>query len=133
MRSRNLAELLPRLVLGATFVVFGLDGLVTYYRGQGFLPMPMPTPAGGKFIGALIATGYFWPFLKFAELASGLLVLSGRFTALGLVVLAPITLNVFLYDVFLDPSGLPLGAFVLALHLWLAWRHRERYAPLFRA
>lgn len=43
-----------RIVLGLIFFVFGLNGFFH------FIPMPPPPEAGGKFLGALFETGYFF-------------------------------------------------------------------------
>jgi hypothetical protein len=43
---------IARILLGVTFVVFGLNGFLH------FLPQPAMPPAAGAFFGALAATGY---------------------------------------------------------------------------
>ena len=53
------------------------------------------------YIGGLKQTGYFWPMLGIAELLGGLLLVSQAFALLGAVVLLPITLNIFLFEVYL--------------------------------
>lgn len=60
-----------RYLLGTIYFVFGLNGFLQ------FIPMPPLPEAAGSLMGALAATGYFFPFLKGVEVISGLLLLSG--------------------------------------------------------
>jgi len=77
-----------RFVLGGIFLVFAAD-----YVGH-FLPELPFTDAGGKYLEALLATGYMFPFIKSIEAAGALLVVNGRFAPLGLLVLAPVVVNI---------------------------------------
>ncbi len=113
-----------RILLGLIFFVFGLMGLLNLY--------PPPTDLPEKlmaFTKGLMATGYFFPFLKVTETLCGLLLLSGIFVPLALVVLAPIILNIFMLHAFLEPSGLPLALFVGLLEIHLAF-FSETFSPI---
>ncbi|GAA0890349.1 DoxX family membrane protein [Fulvivirga kasyanovii] len=57
-----------------------------------------------SFIGGLKQSGYFWAFLGICEIACGLLLLSQYFSLLGAVMLVPLTLNIFLFHIFLTPD-----------------------------
>src|ERR1700733_9916759 len=94
--------LIARLLLGAIFFVFGLNGFFH------FLPNPPMPEKAAAFAMGLMGSGYFFPFLKATETICGLLLLSGAFVPLALVVLAPIIINIFLFHAFLAPSGLRL-------------------------
>ena len=89
--------------------------------------------AAGAFAGALFASGYLFVVLKVVEVASGLLLLAGRFVTLALALLAPIVVNIVLFHAFLAPSGLPLALLVLALEIFLAWSYRSAYRPMLAA
>ena len=82
------------------------------------------------------ATGYFFYLLKGTEITCGLLLLTGRFVPLALVVLAPVILNIFLVHTFMAPDGVPLGLVLGAIEIYLAFFSAE-YSPaikqLFRA
>ena len=120
------APVVARALLGALFLVSGLNKLVP------FMPMPPMPPEAGAFIGALVSTGYFLPFLAVIEVAAGALLIAGRFVPLALVVLAPIVVHVALFHLRLAPN-VGIVAFVLAAELYLAWTHRSAYAPMLRA
>jgi hypothetical protein len=119
-------KLAARIVLGLIFVIFGLNGFLQ------FLPMPPPPAEGAAYLGALFNTGYTFPIIKGIEVITGVALLLGIFVPLSLILLAPIVVNIVLYHTIIDPSGAPLALTVLALGLFLAWNHREAYAPLFR-
>ena len=53
------------------------------------------------YIGGLKKTELFWPMLGIAEALCGALLLSQVFALLGAVMLVPLTLNIFLFEVFL--------------------------------
>ena len=110
-----------RILLGLIFVVFGLNGFLH------FLPQPPVSGPPAAFAGALFASGYFFPLLKGTEVASGLLLLSGRYVPLALTVLASVIVNILAFHVFLAPAGLPLPLVILALELFLAWGYRSAF------
>jgi len=114
-----------RILLGLIFTVFGLNGFLH------FIPMqPLPQPAV-SFFGALAATGYMIRLIFFGQLVGGLLLLTGIAVPLGLVILAPIIVNILFFHLFLAPSGLAIAFFVVALEVFLAWRYQDAFAPLF--
>ena len=105
--------LIARIILGLIFFVFGLNGFFNFIT-----PPPMSEEAGA-FLGALAATGYFFPVLKIFEILSGAMLLSGRFVPLALLFLAPIVLQIVLFHAFLDPGGLALPILIVILELYL--------------
>lgn len=119
--------LIARYLLGAGFTLFGLNGFLH------FLPQPPAPPAAMSFAGALFATGYMFPLIKGTEVIAGLLLLSNRYVALALTLLAPVLVNIVAFHAFLAPAGLALPIVLLALELYLAWSYRDAYAPMLRA
>src|SRR5258707_11697292 len=96
----RIVTLIARILLGLVFLVLGLNGFLN------FLSMgPMPTGLAGQFIGALILSHYFW-VVAGLQVAGGLLLLVNRFVPLGLVLLGPVIVNIILYHVFLNPTGI---------------------------
>lgn len=122
------ASLISRYLLGVIYFVFGLNGFLQ------FLPMPpLPEPAM-NFLGGLMGSGYFFPFLKGAEVLMAVLLLSGFAVPFAMVVLAPITINILLFHFVLTPglqnSALPIVMVVLSL--LAAYNYQDRFAPLFK-
>jgi putative oxidoreductase len=119
------AIIIARVLLGIVFVVFGSNGFLH------FIPMPPMQGQAGAFIGALINSGYVY-VVAILQLIGGLLLLVGRFIPLGLTLLGPVIVNIMLYHIFLDPSGLPLAGVISILTLFLLWAHRDHFAAIFQ-
>ncbi len=118
-----------RILLGLIFLASSLVGLILQ-------PEPPPDfPAGAaSFARALDATGYMNPLVTVVQLLSAASLLLNLWMPLMLVVLAPVTVNILLFHVFLTPtmlftSALP-GVVVFVLNVALLWLHRESYRPL---
>lgn len=117
--------LIARLLLGLIFVVFGLNGFLN------FLSMgPMPSGLAGQFVGALVQSHYFW-VVAGLQIAGGALLLVNRFVPLGLVLLGPVIVNIILYHVFLNPTGVVLAMVVTILWLIVFYGDRQYFAGIF--
>lgn len=116
-----------RYLFGALWVLFSLN---FFFH---FLPQPPPSPEAGVFLGALYATGYFFQFVKIVELICGLALLANLFVPLSLVILAPITINIFLVHFFLDISGIPVAVIMVILHVMLGRSYMAQYRPMLKA
>ncbi len=122
--SRKLPTI-ARVLLGAVFFVFGLNGFFH------FLPQPPAPPRAMAFAGALFATGYFFPLLKATEVFAGALLLAGALVPFALILLAPIIVNIVAFHAFLAPGNYAIVGLVLAAEVYLAFVHRAVFAPLF--
>lgn len=120
---RILTTILGR-VFGLFWLVFGLNGLFHFF------PIPAPPQESAYFMEALARTGYALPLIYGLEVVGGLLLLLGGWQALALLLLAPVTANIILYDMVLNPAGLAIGIAVAAIHIFLLWRCRAAYTPL---
>jgi uncharacterized membrane protein YphA (DoxX/SURF4 family) len=122
----KVTTIIARILLGLVFVVFGSNAFLH------FIPMP-PPPAGlaGDFMKALFMSQYFY-VVAVTQILGGLLVLSGRFTALGLLFLGPVIVNILSFHIFLNPEGLPLAIAVAVLALFLLWQKRSNFAGLLK-
>ena len=119
------AILIARVLLGIVFVVFASNAFLH------FIPTPPLQGQAGAFIGALIASGYIYA-VAMIQIVGGLLLLIGRFVPLSLALLGPVIVNIMLYHICLDPSGLPVAIFVSLLALFLLWVYRDRFAVLLK-
>ena len=113
-----------------TLIARILMGLVFLFAGVSFfLSTPPPLEGStGDFFKGMMATGYFFYLLKGTEIVCALMLLSGRFVPLALVILAPIVLNVFLVHAFMMPQGLPLAIILGVLESYLSFFSPE-YSP----
>ena len=118
------ASLIARLLLGLIFVVFSLNFWLH------FIPMPPAQGPAGAFIGAMFASGYL-AAVKGLELLGGLLVWSGRFTGVGLLILIPIILNILFFDFFLVKAFNPVSTLAAVLALFLLVTERAKFRAFF--
>jgi hypothetical protein len=118
---------IARILLGLTFVVFSLNYFVP------FLPTPKEAPPAEALglLGGLVASKLL-TLVKVVELGAGLALLANRGTTLALALLAPIIVGIVVIHATVMPGGLPIGLFVLALELVLAWSYRSAFAPMLR-
>lgn len=124
--SRRLATG-ARLVLGAGFFVFGLNGFLN------FMPTPPLPPEAGAFLGGLAASGYMFPLIKGTEVIAGALLLSNRFVPLALTLLAPVLVNILAFHAFLAPAGLVIPLVLLVAEIYAAWSYRDSFTPMLRS
>ncbi|MGZ3771670.1 MAG: DoxX family membrane protein [Bdellovibrio sp.] len=108
--------LVARLLLGLIFFTSGVTGLLNLIPPPANMPEKLMT-----FNTGLAASGYFFPFLKITETTCGCFLLSGYFVQLALVILAPISLNIFLVHASMAPSGLPLASVIGILLIYLSF------------
>ena len=122
----KVATIIVRVLLGLIFVVFGSNIFLH------FIPMPPPQPGLlGDFTKALFLSHYLHVVALF-QIVGGLLLLIGRFVPLGLVLLAPVIVNIDLVHILMDPSGLPMAIVISILEVFLIWRYRDAFAAIFR-
>ena len=120
--------LAARLVLGLLFLASGIFGLVVPPP-----PLPPGTPPGMVALFTGLTGSYLLTLVKLTEAVVGALLLAHRFVPLALLVLAPVTVNIVLVHLLLAPSGLPIAAVVLALHVFLGWSYRAAYRSVLAA
>lgn len=116
-----------------TMIARILMGLMFVFAGVSFFLMTPPPLEGamGDFFKGLAGTGYFFYLLKGTEIVCGLMLITGFFVPLALVVLAPILLNIFLVHAFVDPKGLPMAIVLGLVAVYLAFV--SEYSPKIKA
>lgn len=57
-----------------------------------------------NYIFGMQQTNYFWQFLGFVELLAGVLLISQLFSLMGAIIALPVTINIFLFHLFLEPN-----------------------------
>lgn len=127
-KVKALAPKIARYLLGLIFFIFGGAGLFNLFPPPPDMPTNLQT-----FMTGIMATGYFMPLLKATETACGLLLLTGFAPALALVILAPISINIFMVHTFLTPGleNLIMPVAIIALHITAATGYWRIYRPLF--
>jgi uncharacterized membrane protein YphA (DoxX/SURF4 family) len=122
----KVATIILRILLGLVFLIFGINKI------HMFIPAGAMTATAGTFIGVMVDTKYF-AVIGFLEALGGLLLLFNRFVPLGLTILGPIIVNIFLTGLLMDNRGIPMAGAVTAVWLFLFWRYKNNFTPLFEA
>jgi putative oxidoreductase len=120
----KIAVLIARILLGLLFLVFGLNGFLNFIHG------PMPTGVAGQYLAVMGGTLYIH-FVFVVQIVGGLLLLSGQFVPLALGLLGPVIINILLFHVSMQPSGLPPGLFAAVLWFIVFFGVRRAFAGIF--
>ncbi len=122
----KVAVLIARILLGLIFVFFGSNGLLH------FLPSPPIPGVAGQFVSALFASHYVL-VVSVLQVIGGLLMLSGRYIPLGLVILGPIIVNILIFHLTMAPSSIGPGLFATVLWFVVFFSVRQAFAGIFAA
>jgi putative oxidoreductase len=118
-------DLLVRIILGIGLVFFGLNGFFHW----------MTPPAGPEeetqFLISLGSAGYIYPVVYLVLTFSGVTFLLNRLVPIGLLILAPILLNIVLIHLNFNPEGVLFGAIFFLLMLVLFFTRWKEFQPLF--
>lgn len=125
----KIAVLIARILLGLTFVVFGLNFFFNFIH----MPQPVMSEKAQAFSGGLFGSGYFFQYMKVIEITSGLAILFNRYTAFFLLILFPVSVNIFIFHTILAPAGIPMALAIIVLHVFLGIAYRKYYASIFTA
>ena len=116
--------LASRILLGLMFIIPGLNKLLHF--------LPITTSPGDATIYLdLLFAHHILTFVAILEIIGSLFLLFGRYVPLGLTILGPISVNVFMFHLFLDLPRLPAAAAVLLLEVFLIWLYRSAFVSLF--
>ena len=114
-----------RILLGLILVIFGANKFLN------FMPaMEIPEPAG-KLMMAMMASGYMLKLVGATEVFVGLLLLIKKWVPLALVILAPISINMILFHLFLAPAGIGPAAAVTIINGVLIYANWHKLKILF--
>ena len=121
----KIATLVARYLLGLILTVFGLNGFFN------FLPQaPLPDQAVQFF--TLLVTTHYMLIVFLLQLASGLLLLFNRYVPLALTLIAPVLVNILLFHITMNPSGIVPGAIATVCWLIVFASVRPAFAGIFR-
>lgn len=115
-----------RIVLGLMLVLFGLNKFL------GFIPLPELPSQASSFMDSLGKTGYVLKIVGVLEILIGALLLLKKWVPFALVLLAPISINIVLFHLFLDVVGIGGALLVFVLNGMLIYKHWPSYKSLFQ-
>lgn len=112
-------------LLGLSLIVFGAN---KFFK---FIEPPAFSAAAADFMTSLDATGYVLYIVGGLEIFVGLLLLLNKWVPFALLILAPVTVNIVLFHIFLDLPQIGLALFVAGLNIILIYKYWKAYTPLF--
>ncbi|WP_396191923.1 DoxX family membrane protein [Flavobacterium sp.] len=115
-----------RIVLGIMLVLFGAN------KFFGFIPLPELPEKAASFMTSLGATGYVLKTVGVLEILIGVMLLLKKWVAFALTLLAPISINILLFHVFLDVAGIGGALLITVLNGILIYKHWPQYKSLFQ-
>ena len=124
---RKAASIL-RWLYGLFYLYVGASWFVHRLIGKPWA-VPEENPDAQALVDAFAASGLVDPLIAATCMAGGLLLLPRRTAPLGIAVLMPLVVGIFLFHLVLTGNW-PWGGVHLALLLVLAWCHRRAFAPL---
>ena len=115
-----------RMLLGVSLLIFGMNKFIA------FIPIFDMAPAAANFMESLNSTGYVLYVVASLELLIGVLLLFKKWVPFALVLLAPIVVNILLFHLFLDVSGMLVAVLMLAITGVLIYKYWKSYSSLFQ-
>lgn len=112
-----------RIVLGILLIVFGANKFLH------FIPIRMVSME--DFLNSFGAAGYIFPVVGVIEVVVGVLLLLKKWIAFALILLAPISINILLFHLFLDVPGIAMSFLITLFNGVLIYKHWPQYRPLF--
>lgn len=126
---KRLVPLVLRVLLALIFLGANVAAIMANMQ-----PPPGYPPEAWALQEALQKSGYITLEIMVIQVVAGALLLLNLWTPLMLVVLAPITINILLFHLFMTPKVMftvgGLGVLVFVLNMALLWIHREHYRNL---
>lgn len=119
---KKILNLLPSVLVGALFLFGGLNFFFN------FVAQPPMTGDPGIFMGIMMSSGMM-TVVKVLEVIGGVLILVPSKRALGLTILAPITVNILLFELCLahTPS---VGVALTVLSVVIAFQEKDKLKAL---
>jgi hypothetical protein len=118
-------NLIPAYLLAIIFLVFGANFFLH------FLSMPAMAGDAGTFAGILYTTG-FLTVVKVLEILVGALLLFNKTRALALLLIAPIVVNIFLFEILIAHKP-GIGVLILIINAIAIYQHKKNYLPIIGA
>jgi hypothetical protein len=79
----------------------------------------------------LLGPTIYMHFVFLVQIVGGVLLLSGQFIPLALILLGPVIVNILLFHIALQPAGLPPGLLTVVLWFIVFYGVRRAFAGVF--
>lgn len=120
----NIVKNLPLYLLAIIYVVFGSN----YFLH--FIPMQPMAGNAGNFIGVLFTTKFLL-LVKVIEVVLGILMLVPKTRALALLLIAPISVNILLFELLIAQQP-GIGILIVLINGIAIFQNREKYSSIIK-
>ena len=114
-----------RILFGLMMANSGLNKFLNY------MPIPEMSESAEALMGALGESIYIFPLVAIVELVAGGLIITKKYNALGAILMMPVTINIFLIHIVLNPAGIILSLVLLVINIWVLFENKSKFAALF--
>jgi len=115
---------LPLYLLAIIYVVFGSN----YFLH--FIPLQPMAGNAGNFIGVLFTTNFLL-LVKVIEIVLGILMLVPKTRALALLLIAPISVNILLFELLIAQQP-GIGILLVLINGLAIFQNREKYSSIIK-
>lgn len=115
-----------RLLLGLILLLFGINKVFDLVP---MFEMPM---GAADFIESLKNSGYVFYAVALIEIGVGLLLVFKKWVPFALIILAPISINILLFHLFLDVSDIVVAIIIALFNIILIYKYWRAYRSLFQ-
>lgn len=117
-----------RILLAIALIFFGLNKFIQF----DFMPVPDLPNQAADFMSSLDATGYVLPIVGALEVIIGLMLLFRKWVPFALILLAPISVNILLFHMFLDLPQIGVAIVIAIINAILIYKYWKAFRPLFQ-
>jgi putative oxidoreductase len=115
-----------RRIFGVLLVIFGLNALFA------FIPIPEQHGFALEYMTILHQAKYLFPLIGTIMTLVGVLLLIDKAVGFGLLMLLPISTNIFAFHLFHDWAGLVPSVTIFGLNLYFVFIRYKQYEILFK-
>ena len=115
---------IPSYLLAVVYLVFGLNFFLH------FIPMPVPTGEVATYFGILFTTNYLL-VVKILEISCAVLLFIPKTRALALLLIAPITVNILLYELLIAKAP-GIGVILLLVNTLAIVFNKDSYMGIIK-
>ncbi|MEM7183069.1 MAG: DoxX protein [Spirochaetota bacterium] len=113
--------LLVKSILALNLIIFGMNKFFL------FLPEIEMAPAANQFFKQLFASGYLMQLTGAVELLVAIGIFFHRTVLFAIIALAPISVNIVAFHLFLDPTTILPALVVVTLHIILIYIYKDKF------
>ena len=115
-----------QFLFGLSLLIFGLNHFLEVF------PLPEKKGFADSFLKVLHDAAYLFPTIALIQIFAGMTLLLNRWVILGLLLLLPVSFNIFAFHLLYDRHALIPALVIFDLNLALLWMRRDVVKPILR-